>query len=177
MNLEKKQLIDKNRAAFFAGLLIECSLIITAIVSLVTGRNGTAAVVRLIVGIAAIVVNGAAIGKLKDSVIYRHVCSSSMILVFLTALFTAEVSYMYAYVFPIAILVMIYADAKLSIAGALVASIATIVYEIVSLNRQFVDIEELVFETSMVLIACVLAMIITVMLKTHGKENMEAVEE
>ena len=132
---------------------------------------------RLIVGIAAIAVNGVTIGKLKDSVIYRHVCSSSMILVFLTALFTADVPYMYAYVFPIAILVMIYADAKLSIAGALVASIATIVYEIVSLNRQFVDIEELVFEISMVLIACVLALIITVMLRIHGKENMEAVEE
>ena len=177
MNLEKKQLTDKNRAAFFAGLLIECSLTITAIVALVMGRNGAAAVVRLIVGIAAIAVNGATIGKLKDSVIYRHVCSSSMILVFLTALFTADVPYMYAYVFPIAILVMIYADAKLSIAGTLVASIATIVYEIVSLNRQFVDIEELVFEISMVLIACVLALIITVMLRIHGKENMEAVEE
>lgn len=176
MNLEKKQLTDKNRAAFFAGLLIECSLTITAIVALVTGRNG-AAVVRLIVGIAAIAVNGATIGKLKDSVIYRHVCSSSMILVFLTALFTADVPYMYAYVFPIAILVMIYADAKLSIAGTLVAFIVTIVYEIVSLNRQFVDIEELVFEISMVLIACVLALIITVMLRIHGKENMEAVEE
>ena len=177
MNLEKKQLTDKNRAAFFAGLLIECSLTITAIVALVTGRNGAAAVARLIVGIAAIAVNGVTIGKLKDSVIYRHVCSSSMILVFLTALFTADVPYIYAYVFPIAILVMIYADAKLSIAGALVASIATIVYEIVSLNRQFVDIEELVFEISMVLIACVLALIITVMLRIHGKENMEAVEE
>ena len=177
MNLEKKQLTDKNRAAFFAGLLIECSLTITAIVALVTGRNGAAAMARLIVGIAAIAVNGVTIGKLKDSVIYRHVCSSSMILVFLTALFTADVPYIYAYVFPIAILVMIYADAKLSIAGALVASIATIVYEIVSLNRQFVDIEELVFEISMVLIACVLSLIITVMLRIHGKENMEAVEE
>ena len=69
MNLEKKQLTDKNRAAFFAGLLIECSLTITAIVALVTGRNGAAAVARLIVGIAAIAVNGVTIGKLKDSVI------------------------------------------------------------------------------------------------------------
>lgn len=176
MKLETKQLIDKNKTAFLAGLLIEASVIITALVSLTHGISG-AGIARLIVGMAALIVNCAAIKPLQGTQIYRHICCSSMILLFATTLFTADVSYTYAYVFPIAILVMNYADAKLSLAGSVVAIGGTLLYEIGALNRGLVGMEELTFEISMVVIACVLALVITKMQIVHENEHMNEVQQ
>lgn len=176
MKLETKQLIDKNKTAFLAGLLIEASVIITALVSLSHGISG-AGIARLIVGVAALIVNCAAIKPLQGTQIYRHICCSSMILLFATTLFTADVSYTYAYVFPIAILVMNYADAKLSLAGSVVAIGGTLLYEIGALNRGLVGMEELTFEICMVVIACALALVITKMQIVHGNEHMNEVQQ
>lgn len=176
MKLETKQLIDKNKTAFLAGLLIEASVIITALISLTHGIRG-AAMARLIIGMAALIVNCAAIKPLQGTQIYRHICCSSMILLFATTLFTADVSYTYAYVFPIAILVMNYADAKLSLAGSVVAIGGTLLYEIGALNRGLVGMEELTFEISMVVIACALALVITKMQIVHKNEHMNEVQQ
>ena len=176
MKLETKQLIDKNKTAFLAGLLIEASVIITALISLTHGIRG-AAIARLIIGMAALIVNCAAIKPLQGTQIYRHICCSSMILLFVTTLFTADVSYTYAYVFPIAILVMNYADAKLSLAGSVVAIGGTLLYEIGALNRGLVGMEELTFEISMVVIACALALVITKMQIVHENEHMNEVQQ
>ncbi len=176
MKLETKQLIDKNKTAFLAGLLIEASVIITALISLAHGISG-AGIARLIVGMAALIVNCAAIKPLQGTQIYRHICCSSMILLFAITLFTADVSYTYAYVFPIAILVMNYADAKLSLAGSVVAIGGTLLYEIGALNRGLVGMEELTFEISMVVIACALALVITKMQIVHGNEHMNEVQQ
>ncbi len=176
MKLETKQLIDKNKTAFLAGLLIEASVIITTLISLTHGIRG-AAMARLIIGMAALIVNCAAIKPLQGTQIYRHICCSSMILLFATTLFTADVSYTYAYVFPIAILVMNYADAKLSLAGSVVAIGGTLLYEIGALNRGLVGMEELTFEISMVVIACALALVITKMQIVHKNEHMNEVQQ
>lgn len=176
MKLETKQLIDKNKTAFLAGILIEASVIITALVSLSHGISG-AGIARLIVGVAALIVNCAAIKPLQGTQIYRHICCSSMILLFAIILFTADVSYTYAYVFPIAILVMNYADAKLSLAGFVVAIGGTLLYEIGALNRGLVGMEELTFEISMVVIACALALVITKMQIVHENEHMNEVQQ
>ena len=176
MKLETKQLIDKNKTAFLAGLLIEASVIITALISLTHGIRG-AGIARLIIGMAALIVNCAAIKPLQGTQIYRHICCSSMILLFATTLFTADVSYTYAYVFPIAILVMNYADAKLSLAGSVVAIGGTLLYEIGALNRGLVGMEELTFEISMVVIACALALVITKMQIVHENEHMNEVQQ
>lgn len=176
MKLETKQLIDKNKTAFLAGLLIEASVIITALISLTHGIRG-AGIARLIIGMAALIVNCAAIKPLQGTQIYRHICCSSMILLFATTLFTADVSYTYAYVFPIAILVMNYADAKLSLAGSVVAIGGTLLYEIRALNRGLVGMEELTFEISMVVIACALALVITKMQIVHKNEHMNEVQQ
>ena len=176
MKLETKQLMDKNKTAFLAGLLIEASVIITALISLAHGTS-SAGIARFVVGVAALIINCAAVKPLQETIIYRHICCSSMILIFVTTLFTADVSYTYAYVFPIAVLVMNYADAKLSLAGSVVAIGGTLLYEIGALNKGLVGMEEFSFELSMVVITCVLALVITQMQIVHGKEHMDEVRQ
>lgn len=174
MDLERKQIGDKNQAGFIANTIISVCIVLVATLFLIKGTN-VGAIIRAVTGVVVIILNAALLKPLRYHENYRHVCSLSMVVEYLVVLATVNEAYMYAFIFPIALMVILFEDNRLTKMAAVIGVIEVSVFQIVCLNRGVASLDIVIVSILLIVIMVTLAIIVTRMQKIHLDENVEAV--
>lgn len=179
MDLEKKQLARKNKLGALVTTVVIADMIIFALLLVLTGSGmaRTLQMVRVIIGVILIIAVLALYPKMKHGVPYRHVCGLSILIVYTYSLVVAQEGYMYLYVFPLAILFLIFQDRKLTMIASVYASISSIIFMVLQFMKGALTLNELIIGYSLILIVCILAPRITTLQEQNEKENMDTVKE
>lgn len=175
MSLNEQQIVDKNRIGRLGALLIIGSLLLMTLLTFLQGVTPQA-LIRIILCIVLMIVNIVGYRVLKKSPKYVHVCCSSMIVLFLTVLITVSNGYTYAYVYPIAMLVVLFTNRRLTRIGCSLAIAGIMIYFIVRGVLGMAVAEEVILCSMLVIIDCVIAMLTTSMQIQHSDQNMKAVQ-
>lgn len=172
MELEKKQIREKNRLGMIISIIIAVSILLITVLGFVNAVTPPL-LVRLAVGILIILVVTLLYGKFKDSMVYRHICSVAMILLYLVTIFSGDLPEMYAIVYSIAMLVMLFSSMQMSIMGAGAAILGTVVYGIMLINKGTMTPVAFVVDIVYVVATCTIACAIT---KLQNRQNAESIQ-
>lgn len=176
MNLEQKQLHDRNYVGYLASLVIAGGTLLITCLSFFNEINPSL-VFRTGLEIIIIIANVIGYARLKNSQLYVHICCVSMIVLYVVTLFFSSLQPLYAIVYPIAVLVMAFEDEKLVRTGSAIAVVLLMGNGIQLSLRNLADVTTIIIEVLFTIIVCVLATIITKMLVTHSRESVEAIEQ
>lgn len=175
MDLRTKHRIEKGRVGNRTALFLTCFIVLISLLNLVAGVT-VSGLVRIAICIIIIVFNVITFGKYKAQEFYMHCCGSSMIVLFLTVLFTSKAMYMYAIMFPIAIMIMMYSDRFLMIAGSCVAITGVIGLAIYCSVKGYTNSGECIVSVIFGIVVCVIASSTITLQIRHTKENLMEVQ-
>lgn len=136
-------------------------------------------IVRTIILIVAIVVNIVGYRVFRTSETYRHIVSVSTFIGYLAFIFTYRDTFVFAYIFPIAVMIMIFQDKRVIKLSALLAVLANLVF-FITFQLRFpgqVSNQVVIVEMALVIVAAVTSVFIITMQQKHGEENTEEIEE
>ena len=176
MELEKVQLSKINRLACKINVTVAAIAVAFATLQLLSGHRFIL-LLQIVFGLIDIIVNLAVIKKMQYEKKYRHICGTSILLVFVAILFGTIDSYMYIYVFPIAILVMLFQDKAFTLAGSGAALVLTLIYNISCVVRGMTDVKEAMISYVIVVAVCILAPMISSLQLANTKENVNIAKE
>ncbi len=175
MDLQQRQIRERNRTGFITATVIAAAILGITLLEFVNGFD-IRMVIRLVASIAVLVVIAAGYGKMKDMEAYKHVCGCSMIVLYIATLFTAMVGGMYAIVYAIAILVMIFGDKQLTRIGAAAAVVFLLICQILLVKQGINSVSEAVIDVVFTVIACALIMVVVNTQNRHSEESIRAVK-
>ncbi len=174
MDLQQKQLNDKNRGGYLACMIINGAVLIITVLGF---ANGFAAglVLRTVVCIAAMILSTILYRVMKNSEKFRHVCGVLMIIVYLATLAFSELNSMYAVAYAITIMVMLFGDQAFVVAGSIVAVAGILLRVIVSGLQGTITITDAIIEVLFVTVTCFLAILVVRTQIKHTNETINAV--
>lgn len=177
MDMREKHLSDQNRMANLISIIITTSMLILSLLAF-TGRQDLALVGRCLILVIVLIINVVCGRIYKETEIYRHIVALSTCVAYIAMIFTYKDDFVYAYVFPIAIMVMIFQDKRLVQLSAAVAIIANVIFfaRFAIFNPEKIDSQNIVVEMLLIVVACITCMLIIKMQQEHAQENVEVIE-
>lgn len=128
MTLTEKHMLEKNKKGFTVGMVILVFTIILVALGLYSGLNVTSVALRLLYAVALTVVYVVLFKKYRTDIRFVEIGSIVLILNYIgLILFTPNI-YMYALVYPIILVVMMYNDIKAMVTVAVAAIIANVIF-------------------------------------------------
>lgn len=128
MTLTEKHMLEKNKKGFTVGMVILVFTIILVALGLVSGLNVTTVALRLLYAIVLTGIYAVLFKKYQTDIRFVEIGSIVLILNYIgLILFTPNI-YMYALVYPIILLVMMYNDLKAMVTAAIAALVANIIF-------------------------------------------------
>ncbi len=176
MNLQEKQQRQINRTAFIASMLIMGAIMLVTLLAMLQ-KVQPHLVVRAILIAIADVVNVVAYLKTKGTNHYKHFCNLSMFAAYLFILFSTAIFSYYAFVFPIAVIVMMFNDRKLVIAGVGAVAVTNIVYDVYAVTKLGAKMDDIVVQMILILVMGFVEITICKMQREQKAESVAAVEE
>ncbi len=176
MDLREKQILQKNQIGRIAAIIVSMAVIIAGVMELLEG-NIIAAIAAIVVSVLVIAFNMIVFPAFKTTTKYVHMCCSSMIVIYALIMFTATNPLLYAVVYSIAILVMIFADNKLTTAGCVVAfaGIIAFMFKLVIMGK--ISVKESNYQLLFTVSACVIAVLVTRLQNRLSRESLDEVKE
>jgi methyl-accepting chemotaxis protein len=174
MSLEQKQLGSVNRAGCIYSIIIMATIGGFALLQITSGLQF---IIRALIAVVDIIVIAISYNKMQYSEKFRHICGVSMIVGYLAVLITSSVSYMYLYVFPVAILLMLFQDQFLTRVGSVFGLISTLIYLIVGIIQGWAVFNEVIVSYAVVVIVCIPALLITKLQVNNYNDSMSAIHE
>lgn len=178
MSLREQHLSDQNRMAKIISIVILASMLFISFLAFVQQIRPDM-IVRTIILIVAIVVNIVGYRVFRTSETYRHIVSVSTFIGYLAFIFTYRDTFVFAYIFPIAVMIMIFQDKRVIKLSALLAVLANLVF-FITFQLRFpgqVSNQVVIVEMALVIVAAVTSVFIITMQQKHGEENTEEIEE
>ncbi|SFP97596.1 methyl-accepting chemotaxis protein [Lachnospiraceae bacterium XBB1006] len=176
MELELSQLREKNRLGAIMNFVIAASVIVVTVAEVVQTFS-VPILVRLIVAIADVLINAVAIKVWSESEHYRHACGVGMCLLSVIVLFTSTQPYALVLVFPIAVMVLIFQNMQMTIAGSALAMMEAVCYMLYGVFKGTVDMQFAIVNIGVVGMTVYLCFEVTKQLHAHGTERLDAVKE
>lgn len=128
MTLTEKHMLEKNKKGFTVGMVILVFTIILVALGLFSGLNVTTVALRLLYAIVLAGIYAVLFKKYQTDIKFVEIGSIVLILNYIgLILFTPNI-YMYALVYPIILLVMMYNDLKAMVTAAIAALVANIIF-------------------------------------------------
>lgn len=127
MSLREKHLSDQNRMAKLMSIIIVASMLILSLLALFGGIR-LALIVRCTILAVVIAVNIVGCRVYRTSEMYRHIVSVSTFIAYLVLIFTYTNMFVYAYIFPMAVMLMIFQDQKVIKLSAVLAVLADLIF-------------------------------------------------
>ncbi|MCI7131991.1 MAG: hypothetical protein MSA09_15845 [Lachnospiraceae bacterium] len=178
MSLREQHLSDQNRMAKIISIVILASMLFISFLAFVQQIRPDM-IVRTIILIVAIVVNIVGYRVFRTSETYRHIVSVSTFIGYLAFIFTYRDTFVFVYIFPIAVMIMIFQDKRVIKLSALLAVLANLVF-FITFQLRFpgqVSNQVVIVEMALVIVAAVTSVFIITMQQKHGEENTEEIEE
>lgn len=154
MTLTEKHMLEKNKKGFTVGMVILVFTIILVALGLFSGLNVTTVALRLLYAIVLAGIYAVLFKKYQTDIRFVEIGSIVLILNYIgLILFTPNI-YMYALVYPIILLVMMYNDLKAMVTAAIAALVANIIFMVRMLSVNTAEaIMGLVFTAFFALVA------------------------
>jgi methyl-accepting chemotaxis protein len=175
MDLQTKQLLDKNRIGQLGAMIISVAVLLITFLGFANGIQVYTAV-RAVVCVAVLLTNLVVGAAMKTSSKYVHICLYSMAVLYLTTMLTSRSAGMYAILYGVAVMVMVFTDARIAAAGVTVALAGLLLNSIMLCSMGLATVNEVVVNVLFAICTCVLVVLITRMQIRHNKENVEAVQ-
>lgn len=178
MSLREKHLSDQNRMAKMMSIVIVASMLLITLLTF-TQQIRSDMIVRCIILIAVIIVNIVGCRVFRTSEVYRHIVSVSTFIAYLAFIFTYRDTFVFAYIFPIAVMIMIFQDQKVIKLSAVLAILADLIF-FISFQFRYpgkVSNEVIILEMILVIVAAVTSVFIIIMQQKHVDENTQEIEE
>lgn len=128
MTLTEKHMLEKNKKGFTVGMVILVFTIILVALGLFSGLNVTTVALRLLYAVVLAGIYAVLFKKYQTDIKFVEIGCIVLILNYIgLILFTPNI-YMYALVYPIILLVMMYNDLKAMVTAAIAALVANIIF-------------------------------------------------
>ncbi|MDD7641903.1 MAG: methyl-accepting chemotaxis protein [bacterium] len=178
MSLREKHLSDQNRMAKLMSMAIVASMLLIILLSFINGIK-PALIIRAAILIVSLIVNFIGCRILRTSELYRHVVSISTFVAYLAFILSYNNIYVYAFIFPIAVMIMTFQDRKV-ITIAAVLAVLTDLFFFVSYKILFPDqvsVDIIIVQMVLVVVSAVTSVFIIIMQQKHALENTQEIEE
>lgn len=154
MTLTEKHMLEKNKKGFTVGMVILVFTIILVALGFFSGLNVTTVALRLLYAIVLAGIYAVLFKKYQTDIKFVEIGCIVLILNYIgLILFTPNI-YMYALVYPIILLVMMYNDLKAMVTAAIAALVANIIFMVRMLSVNTAEaIMGLVFTAFFALVA------------------------
>ena len=167
MTLTEKHMLEKNKKGFTVGMVILVFTIILVALGLFSGLNVTTVALRLLYAIVLAGIYAVLFKKYQTDIKFVEIGSIVLILNYIgLILFTPNI-YMYALVYPIILLVMMYNDLKAMVTAAIAALVANIIFMVRMLS---VNTSEAIMGLVFTAFFAIVAVIIVKMQTGHSDE-------
>ncbi len=176
MTLQEKHQRQINKTAFTASMLIVGAIMFVTLLGMLQGVKPHL-ITRSILVLVAMSINIGAYIKLKDSEHYKHFCNLSMFAAYLFILFSTAIFSYYTFVFPIAVIVMMFNDRKLVIAGIGAVAASNILYDVYAMQKLSAKMDDIVVQMILILVMGIVEVTICKMQSSQRNESVAAVEE
>lgn len=175
MNLEQKQIRDKNRGGNLACVLLAITVLLLSLLGCIN-EVSAGVIIRIATCVLVMILCPVLYRAMMYDSRYRHVCGGTMILLYGATLATTNVSSMYALTYCIVIIVMLFGDSMMVKAGAAVAVLFFLIRVIASCIQGVMTVPDAIVQMTYVVVTCFLAaMVVSTQIK-HSKENIELVK-
>lgn len=176
MDLQERQCAQRNKVGKLAANVIAVAVFILTALKLTLGvRFDTIA--TLTICVLVIIFNMIAYAKCGNSKVYEHLCCSSMIVLYVAVIIFSRDPLMYAVLYPIAMLVMIFADTKITGAGSAVAIVGAIVFMTKLVMTGEVEGDQTALPVLFSVVACCIAVLVTKITNKLTQETLDEVRE
>ena len=179
MTLTERHLLERNKVAKNTSIVIIISMLVVTLLGMISGVKANLAI-RTVILLTGIGVDVLTFPKMKLTEAYRHVAVLVTTFCYVSLIFSTKYYYYYAFIFPIAILVMLFADRKL-VKTATIGSIAiTILYAVYKIGVNVGDTElvsECVAAFLIVICSALSTNLISKIQVKQDAEKLDAVEE
>ena len=178
MDLKTRHLMEKKKVGFTVSIVIAATMLVYSVFKLLTGfamvdfvRLGIVVVVLLFMIFVILVLKNKEGSEMfcnyAAAIGYGAVCFTSM-----------NDSYVYAFMFPIVILVLIYQDTRRAVLGSAVALIVNIVYTaLYFITTDKSNAIQVVAQMIFCILTCFVAIFVIKTLSRHNKESMQAIAD
>lgn len=174
MDIKTKQIIEKNKLLYVISYVILTFYILLTLLGLSTNL----APVRLGLQVVALIAEIICGIKFSKKASGQHVCLYILLVVYVVSLLTSPNIYMYAFMYPIVLIVVSFTDTKIAIKGAIGAILTNIVYCFIAIFVFKVDSNiPVITQAIFCVLTCVIACLIVKLLEKHNKENIDNVQE
>ena len=176
MDLQERQTAERNSVGKMAAIVIAAAVFILTALKLTLGvRPDT--IITMVISVVVIIFNMVIFTKLQNSKAYIHCCCSSMIVLYAAVIIFSKDPLMYAVLYPIAMLVMIFADTKLTAAGCGVAVIGAIIFMTKLVMTGQVEGSQTALPVLFTVVACSIGVLVTRITNKLSRETLDAVRE
>ena len=179
MTLQEKQLGEKNRTGFIVGMIITGALLISSFTGMIDVGFDAKGIAALLAGVAAMVVQVIAYRKFKYQDIFYHFSCYSVFLYYVIELFTGGIFMRYVFIFPIAVLVLMYRKVKLVKVGSFFAIASNIAFDIFyAMHYGLSGMQEDVgYQLAAIVVAAASELLVCAQWERHQTETYEEIQE
>lgn len=177
MTLQQKHYSDQNRVANLVSTILIGLVLAMTIPVLVASFEGKV-LIRAIILVAIILVNNISKKFLLTSELFSHIVIVSTFVGYLATVFTYDSIYIYALIFPISMMVMLYQNVRMVILGTIGAVGSVLVHPLYvnMFHPESADMMGFAFEIIIVMISAVSVQLIVRTQQRHVKETFEEIE-
>ncbi|MDD6037984.1 MAG: methyl-accepting chemotaxis protein [bacterium] len=177
MTLKEKHLADRNKIATLVSLALQGAMLLISLLALILSVD-MKVIARIVIVAVLVVVNIVGSKKYRTSVIYSHFACMTSFFAYIAMIATFKELYVYAFIFPISVLVMIFQDASLIKRSAAIALVTDLIYFIVyAVTHPGTDVSILVIQMILIITAAITAVLIIITQQKHMEETSEEIEE
>ena len=177
MNIERRQMAEKNRLARYCGTITCLALIFFNIRSFVVSGVQVLDVIRLVVAVASLIIFQVGAKLFGDQHKYKYCVTLSMVVLFLLTIFHPSDDHMYIFMYTIILIVMIYGEAQTVRIGCIVANVSLVLSGINEINRGNLLVGEFITQIVFSIIACTIAVIVCKQQRRQTTETLDTIKD
>ena len=177
MDMETKQMIERNRLGRYAGTISCIALIFCTTRSIVLDGLNALDIIRLALAVLDIILFQVLYAPFGDKYKYKYIVTLSMCVLFILNIYAPADTNMYIFMYTIILIVMIYGEAKTVKIGCFIANFCLITSGYIELKKGNISGRELVTELVFSVIACTIAVIVCKMQRRQTTETLETIKD
>lgn len=177
MEIETRQMAEKNRLARYCGTITCLALIFFAIRSLIMDGVNVLDTIRLAIAVLDIILFQVCAMMFGEKYKYKFCITLSMVAMFLINIFYPSDTNMYIFMYTIILIVMIYGEASTVRIGCIIANVSLVLSGIIEINRGNISVRDLVTQLVFSLIACTIAVIVCKQQRRQTTETLDTIRD
>ncbi|MCR5416876.1 MAG: hypothetical protein K6E79_08775 [Pseudobutyrivibrio sp.] len=177
MDIETRQMYEKNRLARYCGTITCIALIIIGLRTLIFEGPDTWTIIRLAIAVLDIILFQVCAMSFGEKYRYKYCITLSMVVLFLITIYYPADEHMYAFMYTIILIVMIYGEANTVRLGCFIAIFCLITSGAIEIHRGNITIHELFTQLMFSIIGCTIAVIVCKQQRRQNFETLDTIKE